>query len=119
MIIMCFTCHSNPAGHPESPYSAYCAGCQPRSTQTQLERSQSLCAACKQIFATFTDFDAHQRWQASHVSCRDPAAAELELEDGIWGTPEGNTNRRTFTDRMLSAKRARSARMGVSLPTSP
>ena len=119
----CFTCSAVPAGNDHAgPYSAYCAGCQPKDTRPQPRGSQCYCSACGRLLATLTDFDRHQeRHPRGHPlegvftgRCFDPATLGLELAGCVWGTPEGNAKRRQDSARMAARKPG-----GVLSPPNP
>jgi hypothetical protein len=89
-ICMCYTCHIRPAGNDYGgSYSAYCAECQPVSQDPKLKGIQCLCRGCGEVFATLTDFESHRR----EFSCLEPRETGMELDNGVWGTPEGNMRR--------------------------
>jgi hypothetical protein len=103
----CFTCSAVPAGNDHAgPYSAYCAGCQPKDTRPQPRGSQCYCSACGRLLATLTDFDRSQEHSDGVFTgrCLDPALLGLELAAGAWGTPEGNANRARLADRLPRAR---------------
>ena len=64
MTAPCFTCKTAPAGHPDSPYSAYCATCQPRAAD-DLRASECRCGACGETFTGVGVFDAYSAPWAS------------------------------------------------------
>lgn len=96
MTSLCHTCRTAPAGNGHGgPHSAYCAGCQPVRTGPRPTPTQHQCAPCGAIFATLTDFDAHQPG-----TCQPPAMIGLTLRGHVWGTPEGNADRDRRAARM-------------------
>jgi hypothetical protein len=103
-VTACYLCGAAEAGNDYAgPYSAYCAGCQPRDARPLIGRSQAACADCERVFATVTDFDRHHdQW-----GCLNPASIGLEDRAGVWGTPEGNRRRDAKAEQIRQVARAR------------
>lgn len=100
---VCFTCSIGPAGNDYGgPYSAYCAGCQPRDRHpVPPGLSACQCAACGRDFTSTSAFDRHMA-STVEVVCLDPASRGLVLttrraggrEWKLWGWPDsGRTGR--------------------------
>jgi hypothetical protein len=96
MASTCYTCRAVPAGHPDNPYSAYCAGCQPREDAPP-GRSQSGCSRCRQVFGTLASFTGHLVHDAGSavvLACAPPRVLGLVPDQhGTWQTPEGLAKR--------------------------
>jgi hypothetical protein len=113
MTDLCFACKTRPAGNDlGGPNSAYCADCQPIRPGRLLRPTEYECAPCSRIFATRTDFEAHQEtYPRGHLlegvftgRCFDPVSLGLELAGDVWGTSAGNAYRGEFAARMASAR---------------
>lgn len=61
------------------------------------------CTVCHADFYGVTPFDMHR----DSGYCYHPDTLTLELDEGLWATPEGHTSRRVVAERLAGARASR------------
>ena len=90
--LSCCTCRSRPAGYTQSPFSAYCATCQPHHEPVLPGSRVCRCPACGEDFSGTSAFDTHRPGRP----CGRPEEHGLEPvirgETIMWGWPRRDWN---------------------------